>query len=598
MEEKVMIKNIKVKTKMIILNILVLITIILTAGYSLLELHISNRVSLDVLEKSIREKYDDNIQKQVTGVVTLLDHIYKQYEAGEYTLEEAKTLGADLVRDMRYGDGGYFWIDTVEGVNVVLLGSDTEGTNRYDAKDVNGFEYMKAIINAGLGEYGGYANYHFPRAGETEPSPKRSYSILFEPFNWVVGTGDYTDDIDQLVQKYADQIHHKERQTRNMLFAGALLMIILVGSITMSITTGILNVLKITKEQLSKWGKGDFTAELPQRFLERKDDFGELAAAMEEMRNAIKLLVGRVKGEAIGIGEVVQEVNEKVVVLNGEIEEIASTTEELAAGMEETAASSEEMAATSREIQHAVKSISEKSQEGAEQAEKISERAATIKLETQKAKEKSAMIHHQIRDKLNEALKNAQVVEQIQTLSDSIMNITAQTNLLALNASIEAARAGEAGKGFSVVASEITNLANQSKSTVIQIQEITEQVMDAVNNLANNSKELLEYVATDVSKDYETFLEVADTYSADANYVDDLVTDFSATAEELLASIDNIMLAIDEVAKAATEGAMGTTNIAEKNTNIMTTSSEVVAGVQDSMKSSLVLQEEISKFTV
>lgn len=91
-------------------------------------------------------------------------------------------------------------IDTVEGVNVVLLGSDTEGTNRYDAKDVNGFEYMKAIINAGLGEYGGYVNYHFPREGETEPSPKRSYSILFEPFNWVVGTGDYTDDIDQLVQ--------------------------------------------------------------------------------------------------------------------------------------------------------------------------------------------------------------------------------------------------------------------------------------------------------------------------------------------------------------------------------------------------------------
>ena len=480
----------------------------------------------------------------------------------------------------------------------MLLGSETEGTNRYDAKDVNGFEYMKAIINAGLQEDGGYANYHFPREGETEPSPKRSYSILFEPFNWVVGTGDYTDDIDQLVQKYADEIHHKERQTRNMIFAGTLLMIILVGSITMSITIGILNALKITKEQLGKWGKGDFTTELPQRFLERKDDFGELAAAMGEMRNAIKLLVGRVKGEAIGIGEVVQEVNEKVVILNGEIEEIASTTEELAAGMEETAASSEEMAATSREIQHAVKSISEKSQEGAEQAEKISERAATIKLETQKAKDKAVMMHHEIRDKLNEALENAQVVEQIQTLSDSIMNITAQTNLLALNASIEAARAGEAGKGFSVVASEITNLANQSKSTVIQIQEVTGQVMDAVNNLANNSKELLEYVGTDVSKDYETFLEVADTYSADANYVDDLVTDFSATAEELLASIDNIMLAIDEVAKAATEGAMGTTNIAEKNTNIMTTSSEVVAGVQDSMKSSLVLQEEISKFTV
>lgn len=133
---------------------------------------------------------------------------------------------------------------------------------------------------------------------------------------------------------------------------------------------------------------------------------------------------------------------------------------------------------------------------------------------------------------------------------------------------------------------------------VTQIQEITEQVMEAVNNLATNSKELLEYVATDVSKDYEVFLEVADTYSEDTNYVDELVTDFSSTAQELLASIDNIMWAIDEVARAATEGAMGTTNIAEKNTNIMTTSSKVVAGVEDSMKSSLVLQDDISRFIV
>lgn len=583
---------------MIILNITVIITIILIAGYSFFELNMSNSASLDVLEKSIREKYDDNIKNQVTGVVTLLDHIYKQYEAGEYTLEEAKNLGADLVRDMRYGDGGYFWIDTVQGDNIVLFGSKTEGTNRYEEKDVNGFEYIKAVINTGLQEEGGYVDYHFPREGESEPSPKRSYSLLFKPFNWVVGTGDYTDDIDHLVQGHAEAIKNKERQVMNMLFWGAIFMIILVGSLTTSITTGLIKVLKITKEQLKKLSMGDFTTELPKYLLERKDDFGELSSAMEEMRKAVKLLIGSVKGESVNIGKAVKDVNEKVAILNSEIEEIASTTEELAAGMEETAASSEEMAATSREIEHAVKGIAEKSLQGVGQAEKISKRAANIKLETQKSKEKSTMIHHQIREKLNTALKNAQVVEQIQVLSDSIMSITTQTNLLALNASIEAARAGEAGRGFSVVATEITNLANQSKNTVIQIQEITDQVIEAVSNLANNSKELLEYVATDVSKDYEVLLEVADTYSEDANYVDDLVTDFSATAEALLASIENIMQAVDEVAKAATEGAIGTTNIAEKNTNIMTTSSEVVMGVQDSMKSSLVLQEEVSKFTV
>lgn len=405
-------------------------------------------------------------------------------------------------------------------------------------------------------------------------------------------------DVDGLVKEYAKEINMNGRRAEVLLLLIAVFMTIFIGSLTMGITRGILKVLNITKEQMGKLAKGDFSSEIPQHFLERKDDLGELATAMEEMRNATKLLIGSVKDEAINIGKVVKDVNERVVILNGEIEEAASTTEELSAGMEETAASSEEMAATSREIQHAVKNIAEKSHQGAGQAVKINERAATIKLETQKARDKSVMIHEQIQDKLNAALKNAQVASEIQGLSDSIMRITAQTNLLALNASIEAARAGEAGKGFSVVAAEINNLANQSKGTVTQIQEITGQVMDAVNNLAENSKELLEYVATDVSKDYEVFLEVADTYSEDANYVDELVTDFSSTAQELLASIDNIMVAIDEVARAATEGAMGTTNIAEKNTNMMETSSKVVAEVQASMKSSLVLQEEISRFTV
>lgn len=468
-----MIKNMNIKTKMIILNMLVAIAIISTAWFSLFELYKTKNVSISVLEKAIRQEYDSNINSHVTE-----------------------------------------------------------------------------------------------------------------------------DEVDGLVKVYAQEINMNGRRAEILLLLGTIFIIIFIGSLTMSITRGILNILKITKEQMGKLAKGNFSSEIPQRFLERKDDLGELATAMEEMRREIKLLIGSVRDEAINIGKVVNEVNERVVILNSEIEEAASTTEELSAGMQETAASSEEMTATSREIQHAVKSIAEKSHQGAGQVIKINEKAATIKLETQKARDKSIMMHEQIQDKLNAALKNAQVAIEIQRLSDSIMRITAQTNLLALNASIEAARAGEAGKGFSVVATEITNLANQSKGTVTQIQEITEQVMEAVNNLATNSKELLEYVATDVAKDYEVFLEVADTYSEDANYVDELVTDFSSTAQELLASVDNIMVAIDEVARAATEGAMGTTNMAEKNTNIMATSSKVIAGVQNSMKSSLVLQDEISRFTI
>ena len=138
------------------------------------------------------------------------------------------------------------------------------------------------------------------------------------------------------------------------------------------------------------------------------------------------------------------------------------------------------------------------------------------------------------------------------------MQITGQTNLLALNASIEAARAGEAGKGFAVVAEEIRVLAEQSKAAVSHIQDVTNNVMDAVNNLAEGTQKLLGFVGTDVVDSFATFSGMADSYSNDAGQIDGLVTDFSASSEELLASISGVMEAINEVSKAATEGASGT----------------------------------------
>lgn len=137
------------------------------------------------------------------------------------------------------------------------------------------------------------------------------------------------------------------------------------------------------------------------------------------------------------------------------------------------------------------------------------------------------------------------------------MSITGQTNKLDLNASIEAARAGEAERGFAVVASEIGNFAEQSKQTVVQIQNVTEKVTAAVENLSNDSKRLLEFVGTDVVSGYDMFDEVALAYNQDAEEIDALISDFSASSEELPASIDNVLTAMNEITNATNEGAKG-----------------------------------------
>ncbi len=130
------------------------------------------------------------IKSEVETAVSVLGAVYAKHKKGEMTIEKAKALGADLLREMRYGTDGYFWADTKEGVNVVLYGrKDTEGRNRINDKDARGVYYVKEFL--AKGKAGGYVDYQFAKQGQTALHPKRSYVKLFEPFGWVIGTGYY-----------------------------------------------------------------------------------------------------------------------------------------------------------------------------------------------------------------------------------------------------------------------------------------------------------------------------------------------------------------------------------------------------------------------
>ncbi|MVX65319.1 hypothetical protein GKZ28_16625 [Clostridium chromiireducens] len=178
------------------------------------------------------------------------------------------------------------------------------------------------------------------------------------------------------------------------------------------------------------------------------------------------------------------------------------------------------------------------------------------------------------------------------------MQITSQTNLLALNAAIEAARAGEAGRGFSVVADEIRKLAEQSKDTVIEIQNITSRVTESVKLLSRDSNKLLKFVSVDVGEDYKNMLMIVEKYSNDATFFDSLVTDFSATTEELLSSIQDVGKTIEVVSRVASDSAEGTTDIASRISNISMQSDDVLKFVIKTKETAETLKREISIFKI
>lgn len=591
-------KNIKVRTKLNLILILVILLVALGSAVSIKNMDQVKDKALETMDTSSRQNYDDSIKQQVGVVISLLSEINEEYKAGTYTLDEAKKIAADEVRQMRYGDAGYFWIDQSDGTNVVLLGSDTEGTNRMETEDANGYKMVKEIIRVAVEDGGGYTDYVFPKEGETKPSPKRSYSEYFEPFDWVVGTGNYTDYIDKAIAKQDKEFSSYAMKKAVTLVTACVAMIVVVGILVTVIAGDITRSLKKIKEQFEIIAGGNFAKKMQKPMLKRKDDFGQLANALEQMRESVRGLLAQVKTEAANIDAVVETIDTHVSGLNGEIEDVSATTEELAASTEETAASAEQINSMTQQIEGAAKEIAVRAQDGASEAEEIHQRATKTKEDTVANRQKVKQILTEIRQSLEQALEDAKVVEQIGVLADSILNITGQTNLLALNASIEAARAGEAGKGFAVVAEEIRVLAEQSKDAVANIQAVTENVNHAVGNLTKDSNRLLDFVDSDIVESFDNFEKMADDYNLDATKINELVSDFSATSEELVASITNITQAIEGITSASNDSAAGTTNIAQKTVSIANGSAEVMKGAKNAEVSAGELRKNVNNFVI
>ncbi len=356
--------------------------------------------------------------------------------------------------------------------------------------------------------------------------------------------------------------------------------------------------LNFVGEHLKLLSDADFTRDFTGRFLERRDEVGDLIRDMTKMQRSIRSLIKVAASETANVTEAVIYTDKSMKNMNDNIGGVSSTTEELSAGMEETAAAAEELNAATMEIERTVESIACNARQGAEAAGEINKRAEELKRTAVTAQQAAHSVRTSIDVELRGAIEEAKAVDRINLLSNTILSITAQTNLLALNAAIEAARAGDAGKGFAVVAEEVRKLAEDSKDTVNEMQAIIKAVTTSVGNLSGSSLRVLDFLDNQITKDYALFLETGEKYSKDAEFIKGLVTGFSNTALELSASIQSMAKAASEITSAAGEGAEGTANIAQEIAAVVEKVNDVSNQADRAKEGTNRLLEAVSVFKV
>jgi methyl-accepting chemotaxis protein len=358
------------------------------------------------------------------------------------------------------------------------------------------------------------------------------------------------------------------------------------------------NPIKLAAKHLNILANADFTQEIGTKVTQRGDEIGTLGKSMNSMSESIKSVVNQVIDEANRVEANIANSSLNLAELSAKVQNVTATTQEMSASMQETAATTETMRETSLEIESAVESITNKVQNGSTLVEEISLRAQNLKNNATSSQQAALELRNNVDADMRSAIQQSKAVQQINVLANAILDITSRTNLLALNAAIEAARAGEAGKGFSVVATEIRKLAESSKQTVNEIQDVTRLVISSVQSLTDSSEKALEFIDKTVINDYKTMVHTGDQYYMDAESIQEMVMDFSATAEQLLASIQNMVQAINEVSTSTMQGAQGTQDIAENTLTVMQEANKVTELMQATQLNSQKLIEIVSQFKV
>lgn len=402
--------------------------------------------------------------------------------------------------------------------------------------------------------------------------------------NWKVGVGVPVKSVLGVVN---DAIKYTIWATLIILIISSILSLY----ISSSITKPIAHAVGIAKNI----GELNLLDSLDEKDLARKDELGNMSKSYQAIIQKLRTFMDEMKSSISMTNQAYQETLSKIDYLLRQAEDTSGTARELSAGMQETAAVSISIKESALEIDKSIDDFALRVERGAVTSGEISDRAEELNIKFVKAKDRTMEVYSKSKEEIAIAIESSKEVDKINVLSNAILEIAEQTGLLSLNAAIEAARAGEAGKGFAVVADEIRKLSDTSQNTVQEIKLVTDGIIKAVGNLTFNTENLVDFLEEDVISDYEMMVTAADQYKNDGLNLNNIISDLSATSEELTATITGIVQSIDEVSTTIEEATASTVTIADKNINMVEGVEEINNIMEKNKEASVKLEQIVSQ---
>ncbi|RHT96066.1 methyl-accepting chemotaxis protein [Clostridium sp. AM27-31LB] len=370
---------------------------------------------------------------------------------------------------------------------------------------------------------------------------------------------------DKITKSQVRDFSAKSSQANLVITTAFIMVIIIIIAVVLCIELIVIKPLKKIDKELGviideiNQDRGDLTKRIN---INRKDEIGKVATNINVFIEKLQTIMQKITSNSKQLDETVGNVVGKVNTANGSACDISAVMEELSATMEEVAATVKNIDENTAVANTKVDKMTIETGNVVDYSNEMNERAIKLQETAQANKDETTQMVSSIIEELKNAMKESKKVEKISQLTSDILSISSQTNLLALNASIEAARAGEAGKGFAVVADEIRELAESSRNTANNIQEINEMVISAVEGLISSSNKIVDYVDETILPDYDDFVSSGKQYNDDSTHIKNIMDEFTGLSNDMQKTIKSMVDAINGITKAVEESADGVTSAA------------------------------------